>query len=47
MRSTLLFEGAYASSQTFGPDGPARSVAQTAAALLDAQRQAPTACAAR
>lgn len=44
---TLLFEGAYASSQTFGPDGPARSVARTAAALLDAQRQAPTACAAR
>jgi hypothetical protein len=43
----LLFEGAYASSQTFGPDRPARSMAQTAAALLDAQRHAPTAWAAR
>jgi AcrR family transcriptional regulator len=34
---TLLFEGAYASSQTFGHDGPARSVAASAAALLAAQ----------
>lgn len=34
---TLLFEGAYASSQTFGPDGPARSAAASAAALLAAQ----------
>jgi AcrR family transcriptional regulator len=34
---TLLFEGAYASSQTFGEGGPARSAAGAAAALLDAQ----------
>lgn len=34
---TLLFEGAYASSQTFGPDGPARSATAAAAALLAAQ----------
>jgi AcrR family transcriptional regulator len=34
---TLLFEGAYASSQTFGPEGPARSVARAAEALLAAQ----------
>jgi AcrR family transcriptional regulator len=33
----LLFEGSYASSQTFGPDGPARSVTRAAEALLDAQ----------
>jgi AcrR family transcriptional regulator len=33
----LLFEGCYASSQTFGQDGPARSVAAAAAALLAAQ----------
>lgn len=33
----LLLEGAYASSQTFGPDGPARSAPQAAAALLAAQ----------
>jgi AcrR family transcriptional regulator len=33
---TLLLEGAYASSQTFGPDGPARSLVQTAAFLLRA-----------
>jgi AcrR family transcriptional regulator len=32
----LLFEGAYASSQTFGPGGPARSAARAAAALLNA-----------
>jgi AcrR family transcriptional regulator len=32
----LLIEGAYASSQTFGPDGPARSVARAADALLRA-----------
>ncbi len=44
---TLLFEGAYASSQTFGADGPARSVAAAAAALLDAECQASTRCAAR
>jgi AcrR family transcriptional regulator len=40
---TLLFEGAYASSQTFGPAGPARSVAAAAAALLAAQGCAPPA----
>lgn len=39
---TLLFEGAYASSQTFGPDGPARSAAPTAEGLLTAQGCAPT-----
>lgn len=44
---TLLFEGAYASSQTFGPDGPARSVAAAAAALLAAQGCAPAEQAAR
>jgi AcrR family transcriptional regulator len=33
----LLFEGSYASSQTFGPDGPARSVTAAAEALLAAQ----------
>lgn len=38
---TLLFEGAYASSQTFGPDGPARSVALAAQALLTAQGCSP------
>jgi AcrR family transcriptional regulator len=38
---TLLFEGAYASSQTFGPDGPARSVAPAAEALLAAQGCTP------
>lgn len=38
---TLLFEGVYASSQTFGPDGPARSAAATAAGLLTAQGCAP------
>jgi AcrR family transcriptional regulator len=37
----LLFEGTYASSQTFGPDGPARSVARAATALLAAQGCAP------
>lgn len=31
----LLFEGAYASSQTFGPGGPARSAALVAERLLD------------
>jgi AcrR family transcriptional regulator len=33
----LLLEGSYASCQTFGSDGPARSVAGAAAALLAAQ----------
>ena len=33
----LLLEGSYASSQTFGPDGPARSVVSAAEALLAAQ----------
>jgi AcrR family transcriptional regulator len=33
----LLMEGAYASSQTCGPDGPANSVARTAKALIDTQ----------
>lgn len=40
---TLLFEGAYASSQTFGPDGPARSAACAAEALVRAQGCARTA----
>ena len=31
----LLFEGAYASSQTFGPGGPARSAALVVERLLD------------
>ena len=33
----LLMEGAYASSQTCGPAGPANSLARTAKALIDAQ----------
>jgi AcrR family transcriptional regulator len=33
----LLFEGAYASSQTFGPDGPASAVTEAAEALFAAQ----------
>lgn len=33
---TLLFEGAYASAQTFGPNGPATQLADAAAALLKA-----------
>jgi hypothetical protein len=33
----LLMEGAYASSQTCGSDGPANSLARTAKALIDAQ----------
>jgi AcrR family transcriptional regulator len=33
---TLLFEGSYASSQTFGPAGPAKSVARLAGMLIDA-----------
>jgi AcrR family transcriptional regulator len=33
----LLMEGAYASSQTCGPAGPANSLARTARALIDAQ----------
>jgi len=33
----LLMEGAYASSQTCGPGGPANSLARTAKALIDAQ----------
>ena len=37
----LLLEGAFASSQMFGADGPARSVAETAEALLAAQGCAP------
>ena len=37
----LLIEGAYASSQTFGPDGPARSLAAAAQALLEAQGCGP------
>lgn len=32
----LLFEGSYASSQTFGPGGPAGSVDRIAATLIDA-----------
>lgn len=32
----LLFEGCYASSQTFGPGGPAGSVDRIAATLIDA-----------
>jgi AcrR family transcriptional regulator len=32
----LLFEGSYASSQTFGPDGPAGRVDRIAASLIDA-----------
>ena len=33
----LLFEGAYASAQTFGADGPAAAVAEAADALIAAQ----------
>jgi AcrR family transcriptional regulator len=33
----LLIEGAYASGQTFGSDGPARAVAAAAEALVEAQ----------
>ncbi len=33
----LLIEGAYSSSQTFGPDGPTRQLVAAAAALTDAQ----------
>jgi hypothetical protein len=33
----LLMEGAYASSQTCGPAGPANSLARTAQALIDAR----------
>ncbi|HET7594367.1 MAG TPA: TetR family transcriptional regulator, partial [Stellaceae bacterium] len=33
----LLFEGAYTSAQTFGSDGPAKSVAAAADALVAAQ----------
>ena len=33
----LLMEGAYASSQTCGSDGPANSLARTAKALIDSQ----------
>jgi AcrR family transcriptional regulator len=33
----LLFEGAYTSAQTFGPDGPAHAVVAAAAALIEAQ----------
>ena len=33
----LLFEGAYTSAQTFGPDGPAPAVVEAAEALIEAQ----------
>lgn len=32
----LLLEGAYASSQLFGPDGPARAIGRTAERLIEA-----------
>ena len=35
-RALLLFEGSYASSQTFGPGGPAGRVDRIAASLIDA-----------
>jgi AcrR family transcriptional regulator len=38
----LLVEGAYAGSQTFGPEGPTLALARTAQVLIDAQCRAKT-----
>lgn len=44
---TLLFEGAYASVLTFGHRGPARSVVDAAATMIDAQLAKPAGVAVR
>lgn len=44
---TLLFEGAYASVLTFGHRGPARSVVDAAATMIDAQLVKPAGAAIR